>query len=156
MHEYSALTRRLPLVVILVWMIAGIGLYLSVVLRAPEFPPLRSQLYFWAPWAIAIALGLWGQLSYNKRLRSIEPTDEGLWVGERGSDSARLIAWSQIDRVVRLKGSSSSPGIVPSRAGLYVWATDRPLVIFEQISEFDTLANRLRDELVRRGIPFEG
>jgi hypothetical protein len=137
-------------------MTAGIGFYLSIVLRTPEFPPLRSQLYFWAPWAIAIALGLWGQLSYNKRLRSVEPTDEGIWVGGRGSDSARLIAWNRIDKVVHLEGRSSSPGIVPSRAGLYVWAADRPLVIFEQISDFDALANRMRDELVRRGIPFEG
>lgn len=156
LHRYRAATRCIPVAVTIVWMIGGIGFLLLHIHRAEAWPEPDKQIYFWAPWLVLMALGLWGQLSYNKRLKPIEVTDEGIWVGDRRGHAPRLIPWEKIERAARVHGYSSSRGIIPNRAGVYVWADGRPLVIHEQIGGFDALTEKLRREFSRRGIAIEG
>jgi hypothetical protein len=152
LHEYRAVTRYIPLMVIGVWACAGIGLYVAVTLRSDTTAPLEKQLFFWVPWLVLFALGIWGQLSYNKRLKPIELTMDGLWIGRQGRTGAVLVPWERIERVERLPSSSRSGAIVPSKGGIYICENGRSFVIYEQIRGFEDLWRELQEGLAQRGI----
>lgn len=152
LYRYSATTRYIPIIVIAVWAFAGVAVFFWVLLRSDAPPPIEKQLGFVAPWALLIALGIWGQLSYNKRLRPIELSDSGLWVGEQGRPGSALIPWERIDRVQRIRDPGGGRGFVPGRGGIFIWHSRRPVVIHEQLRGFEELWREMKDQLERHGV----
>jgi len=152
LYRYATTTRHIPLIVITVWMFIGVALFLWVLLRSDVSLPIEKQLGFAVPWILLIALGIWGQSSYNKRLKPIEVSDSGLWIGDRGRPGSILISWEGIERVQRIHDPRGGRGFVPGRGGIFVWHDGQTFVIHEQLRGFEECWFEVEKQLRTRGI----
>lgn len=156
LYEYRARTRYIPLMVTAAWACAGTGLYAWMMVRFGRPPAFEDQLGFCAPWLLLMALGFGAQLLANRRLRPIEVTREGIWVGGQGRPGARFLPWSKIERVHRIRSSGTPARTFLSKHGVYVWESGgRPLMIYEPICGFEDLWREIQEQMTHRSLTAE-